>query len=240
MKKVIFVFSGFGGKLLGKTEKVIRKNLERCDTTLHFLSNTNKDLFISGGDDFSTADDLVAFLKHEVKAHDEALSLCASGGGFGGICHSAAAGVKKIIGFSSFTRIDPEARKVDKRGQKLHQFFDEQIPDVRMQNTLWHLHANSFEGKIWLVYPADNKADRYQAENLRNTRGVTLIPMPSENHGMSDCPAVPFAILNEIESTQAETYADHLKFPENNATPMVSEDYHYYEKVVSTSKWLVC
>lgn len=225
MKKVIFVFSGFQGKLLGRTEKVIRENLERNDTTIHFLSNTNQDLFISGGDDFATADDLVAFLKHEVKAHDEALSLCASGGGFGGICHSAAAGVKKIVGFSSFTRIDPEARKVDKRGQKLHQFFDEQIPDVRMQNTLWHLHANSFEGKIWLVYPAYNDADKYQSENLRNAAGVTLIPMPSEKHAMVDCPAVPFEILNEIKSIESEIYEHYLMITESDAKPIVPEDY---------------
>ncbi len=196
--KVVFVFSGFSGKMVGYPRNKIIRDLQNRGYDVHFLTNTCKDLFITGGDDFDSAEALAAFLSEERAKYETALTICASGGGFGGIALSMTAGVDTIAGYSAFTTLDQAARTADGRGQRLYGRFDEWLPDPKMQNLKWHIAERDYGGTILLHYPEHSPQDVYQAENLRGCPGVTLLPMPSEKHGMRDCEGMPFGGLERL------------------------------------------
>lgn len=193
--RVVFIFSGFSGKLVGYPKEKIVRNLRARGYDIHFLTNTCKDLFITGGDDFLSAEALAEFLREERAKYAEALTLCSSGGGFGGIALSMAAGIETIAGYSAFTTLDTAAREIDGRGKRLHRWFDKWLPDPETQNLKWHIAEQAFEGQIVLHYPAESPKDSYQAENLRGCPGVTLLPMPTSKHGMRECKGMPFSAL---------------------------------------------
>lgn len=198
-EKVVFIFSGFSGKLLSRNENVCVKYIQRRGHAVHYFTNRCRDLFYNGGDDFRSADDLKAVMQAEMAEYDGSLALCASGGGFGGILHSAAVGVDDIVGYSAITTVDGHFRTMDGRGKKLFRLFDSMIKDPKEQNLRHHLSERPREGSVHLLYPENNERDVFQAENLKDVPGVTLLPKPSSVHSMIECEQVPFEILHDLE-----------------------------------------
>lgn len=192
--RVAFIFTGFAKKLLGVPEETLGVQLARMGWDMVFLTNMNKDLFIMGGDKFSSYNNMITELLKVRRNYSDAAVFCSSGGGFGGIKAAIDLDVELVLGFSVFTRIDREARLIDRRGMRLWKEFDLMLPNQMDQNV-----ANYFSKKNQLrciiFYPSSNVGDSFQAQNLEQVTNVKLIPVKSADHMMLDTNVLPTNII---------------------------------------------
>ena len=192
--RVAFIFTGFAKKLLGVSEEALGVQLARMGWDMVFLTNMNKDLFITGGDKFSSYNDMIMELLKVRRNYSHAAVFCSSGGGFGGIKAAIDLNVELVLGFSVFTRIDREARCFDRRGMRLWKEFDRMLPNQLDQNV-----ANYFSKKnqlrCKLFYPNSNVGDSFQSQNLEQVPNVKLVPVKSADHMMLDTNVLPTNII---------------------------------------------
>lgn len=192
--RVAFVFTGFIKKLLDVPEEMLRVHLTRMGWDMVFLTNVNKDLFITGGDKFSSYDDMIMELLKVQQNYSSSAVFCSSGGGFGGIKAAIDLDLELVLGFSAFTRIDREARNVDRRGLQLWKEIDRMLPSQLDQNLANHFSKKN-QLQCILFYPNSNVGDSYQAQNLGQISNVELIPVKSADHMMLDTNVRPINII---------------------------------------------
>lgn len=209
MQPHVFIFTGFSGKLMGYPEKILRKIFEAQGYFVHTFTDSDFDMYITGGDQFETGAEMRNYLREYVGTGAECLALASSGGGFGGIMHGNAAGLTCIVGYSVFTTIDLEARNHDKRGKSILGRLDQLIEDDRERNLLHHLGKDGLRSSIHLYFAGKNKNDHYQANNLRGVETVALHRVPAQKHTMFDSKKTPFDMLSAV----AETERLHFRWP---------------------------
>ncbi len=198
MQPNVFIFTGFARKISGYPQRMLTKIFEQQGYAVHFFTDSDFSMYINGGDQFETAEEMRAYLREHVETGAECLGLASSGGGFGGLMHGNAAGLTCIVGYSAFTTIDNEARRFDKRGNSILDMLDQLIVDDEKRNLRFHFQKDGLKSKIHLFYPKKNQNDRYQANNLQGLDAVSLYPMPAKTHGMRDTERTPFDMLSSV------------------------------------------
>ena len=194
----VLLFTGWGGKVMGSQPSQIADVLSKKDCKVHLFNDRRKTLFLSGSDDFHSAELLEEHIATVVKESDYTMALTSSGGGYAGIKYCLKANVDCVIGISVFTTADQAARDADPRGRKAIPIVDRVLRTEREKNLRHFFEENETKSKVHLFFPRGSSSDAYQSNNLRGLPGVTLHPQAGHRHLMQDSGHSVFDFIREV------------------------------------------
>ena len=188
-------FTGYAGKIVGRTENRLRDLLEDKNIKCNFFHDRNRLFFLSGDDESSDEDMLVAKLSERLSEREINVFIGSSAGGFGAIKYGLQLNISGVICFSPFTSFSRQMQTLDARGDGIIQelMSMSKVDSDRDLKNLFDAHAN-IKTLFKIFYPTLSNEDTIQAFNLSHSN-VEHLGLASKNHMYSD---IKFNVVGNI------------------------------------------
>ena len=179
-------FTGYAGKIAGRTENRLRDFFEDKNIKCNFFHDRNRLFFLSGDDESSDEDTLVAKLNALLSEREINVFIGSSAGGFGAIKYGLQLNISSVICFSPFTSFSRQMQILDTRGEGIVEqlMLKSTVDSDRDLKNLFDKQANS-KTSFKIFYPTLSNKDVIQAFNLTHPN-VEHIGVVSKNHMYSD------------------------------------------------------
>lgn len=181
-QNVVIVFTGLADVAMVPLE-VTDTYLAMQNTTAIYLKDMHRLLYCRGirslGDDFETGVAALQSLLSALGTYKSLTVIGTSGGGQGALNFGIALNADRILCFSTTTNTTTAFLNSigDTRGKtvvrRLNTLAPAPLLDIRSR-----LMASGFNGRIDLIYGADDEIDRKHAENLKGIGNTALHPIP--------------------------------------------------------------